>query len=329
MPRANSPNLSVRLGPQPGLVERGGDEVGVEAGAAQPLLQRQRTRLLVRRERLQQTPALAGGQPSQQGQIHGGHSVVCGGTRCGWRRCRSVGRRSVSGPWTLIRALAAPLVGRGRRDLEEAGALEDRPGELGRVAVDVALAVADRRPGPRRGQGAVDAPAAVLGSGGAAPDAGELGAVDRLEAAGADDLRRRARRPTSPCRRGCAAGAGSARPSPLPRRRRRRTPRPAWRTSRRTSRLVGDLADDHAVGQVDVDGEQLGLADHDRLGLVGGEAVGDEGVVQTRGVVVAAGLPLDPGDLGHRLVVREGLLDQLRRPSPRWPARRRCRGCGR
>ena len=42
--------LVLRLGPQPGLVEGGGDEVGVETGAAQPLLQGQRTRLVVRRE---------------------------------------------------------------------------------------------------------------------------------------------------------------------------------------------------------------------------------------------------------------------------------------
>ena len=62
---------------QPGLVERGRHEVRVEAGAAQPLLQGQRTRLLVRRERLQQTPAFAGGQPSQQGQVHVAHCCVC------------------------------------------------------------------------------------------------------------------------------------------------------------------------------------------------------------------------------------------------------------
>ena len=74
--------------------------------------------------------------------------------------------------------------------------------------------------------------------------------------------------------------------------------------------LVGDLAHDDAVGQLDVDGEQLGLADHDRLGLVGDEAVGDEGLVQAGGVVVAAGLPLDPADLGHGRVVGQGLLDQ-------------------
>ena len=63
----------------------------------------------------------------------------------------------------------------------------------------------------------------------------------------------------------------------------------------------------HAVGQLDVDGEQARLADHDRLGLVGDEAVGDERLVQAGRVVVAAGLPLDPGDLGHRLVVGQGL----------------------
>ena len=70
-----------RPGPQPRLVEGGGDEVGVEARVAQPLLQRERRGLVVRRERLQQTPALAGGQPSQQGQVHVAHCCVCRGPR--------------------------------------------------------------------------------------------------------------------------------------------------------------------------------------------------------------------------------------------------------
>src|SRR5689334_14250304 len=83
---------------------------------------------------------------------------------------------------------ASPFVGGGGRDLAEPRPLEDRPGELGRVAVDVALPVADRRAGPGGGQGPVNPPAPELGAGRPTPDAGELGALDGFEPAGTDDL---------------------------------------------------------------------------------------------------------------------------------------------
>ena len=50
------------------------------------------------------------------------------------------------------------------------------------------LPCADRRAGAGRRQRAVDAATAELRPGRPAPDPGELGALDRLEATGADDL---------------------------------------------------------------------------------------------------------------------------------------------
>ena len=64
--------------------------------------------------------------------------------------------------------------------------------------------------------------------------------------------------------------------------------------------LVGDGAQGDPLGQVDVDRQQPRLAQHDRLRLLRLEAGRDEGLVQPRRVVVAAGLPLHPGHLGVR-----------------------------
>ena len=74
--------------------------------------------------------------------------------------------------------------------------------------------------------------------------------------------------------------------------------------------LVGDPAHHHPVGQLHVDGEQPRLADHDRLRLVGHEPVGHQGLVQAGCVVVPAGLPLDADDVGVGPVVGQGLLHE-------------------
>jgi len=50
------------------------------------------------------------------------------------------------------------------------------------------------------------------------------------------------------------------------------------------------------AGERHLDIEEPRLPDHDRLGLVRGEAVADQRVMQPRGPIVAAGLPLHPGD---------------------------------
>src|SRR3712207_7637535 len=51
------------------------------------------------------------------------------------------------------------------------------------------------------------------------------------------------------------------------------------------------------------DGERPRLPDHDRLGLLGDEAVLEQRLVQAGGGVVRAGLPLDPADGGIGPVV--------------------------
>src|SRR5699024_2576689 len=73
-------------------------------------------------------------------------------------------------------------------DLDEPGAFEDGSGELGGVAVDPPLAVLDGRARTRRREGAVDAPATVLGPGAPSPDAGEVRALHRLEPSNAHEL---------------------------------------------------------------------------------------------------------------------------------------------
>ena len=72
-----------------------------------------------------------------------------------------------------------------------------------------------------------------------------------------------------------------------------------------------NLPDDHALGELHVLGEQPRLPDHDRLRLVGHETPRHQGVVQAGRVVVPARLPLDPGDRGILLVVRESGVDEL------------------
>ena len=67
------PELRPGPAPQLRLVQGRGDELGVEAGVAEPLLEPELGAGLVRRQRLQEPPALARRQPAQEGQVHGRH----------------------------------------------------------------------------------------------------------------------------------------------------------------------------------------------------------------------------------------------------------------
>src|SRR5436190_40839 len=69
---------------------------------------------------------------------------------------------------------------------DESRALQDRSGHDRAVAVDVADAVGHGGACARGGQRSVDAPTPPLRNGRAAPDAGELRALDPCEAPGAD-----------------------------------------------------------------------------------------------------------------------------------------------
>ena len=74
MPWAKGPNLASALARSRDWFSGGGDEVGLEPGVAQPLLEAQLRARLVGRQRLEQPPPLARRQPAQQGEVHGRHS---------------------------------------------------------------------------------------------------------------------------------------------------------------------------------------------------------------------------------------------------------------
>ena len=75
--------------------------------------------------------------------------------------------------------------------------------------------------------------------------------------------------------------------------------------------LVRHGAQGDALGELDRDREEAGVAHHDRLGLLRLEARRHERLVQPRGVVVPAGLPLDAGDLGVRAEVGDRRCDEV------------------
>ena len=196
-----------------------------------------------------------------------------------------------------------PVVRRGGRDLDQPRPLEDRPRELGRVAVDVLLAHPQGRPGPLGRQRPVDASAAPFRPGRAAPDPGEVGPGHRVDAPGADHRPVRlgypqlelvaAGQPPQRALQHLVAAVVVAEHLVL------------HGDHRPDVGLVGDPPERDPVRQRNVDRERGRVADHDRLGLVGGEPVREEGFVQPRGAVVAARLPLDPGDLGVGLEMRD------------------------
>ena len=74
--------------------------------------------------------------------------------------------------------------------------------------------------------------------------------------------------------------------------------------------LCGDLSQLDPGGQLDVDGQQPRLADHDRLRLLRLEPVPEECVVEPRCVVVPSGLPLHALDRRVVAIVGDRLLDQ-------------------
>jgi predicted RNA polymerase sigma factor len=203
--------------------------------------------------------------------------------------------------------LPRPVVRRRGRDLDQPGPLQDRPRELGRVAVDVLLAHPQRRPRPGGRQRPVDAAAAPLRPGRAAPDPGEVGPRHRVDPPGADHHPVRlghpqlelvsAGQPPQRALQHVVAAVVVAEHLVL------------HGDHRPDVGFLGDLAERHPVRQRNVDRQRGRVADHDRLGLVGGEPVREQRVVQPRGVVVPARLPLDPGDLGVGLEVRDRRAD--------------------
>src|SRR5689334_21221186 len=78
--------------------------------------------------------------------------------------------------------VALPDVRRGGGHRDQSRTLEARAGHGAAVAVDVADALAHRESGARGGQGTVDALAPSLRERGTAPEPGQLGALDPVEA---------------------------------------------------------------------------------------------------------------------------------------------------
>lgn len=69
----------------------------------------------------------------------------------------------------------------------------------------------------------------------------------------------------------------------------------------------GDPPQCYTCWQWDVHIQRPRFADHDRLWFLGDEPVGNQGVVQAGRMVMPAGLPLDPLDVGICLVVGKRL----------------------
>jgi len=74
--------------------------------------------------------------------------------------------------------------------------------------------------------------------------------------------------------------------------------------------LGADPPQRDSLGERDLDRQALRRADHDRLRFLGGEAVGEEALVQSWRMVVPTGLPLHASDLGIRSIVRQCGADQ-------------------
>jgi RNA polymerase sigma factor (sigma-70 family) len=201
-------------------------------------------------------------------------------------------------------ALAHPVVRRRGRDLDQAGPFEDRARELGRVAVDVLLAHPQRRPRPLGRQRPVDAAAAPLRLGRAAPDPGEVGPRNRVNPPGADDRPVRLGHPQLEL---VTAGQPSQRAREHLVAVRIAEDLVLHRHHRPDIRLLGDSAQRHAVRQRHVHRQRPRVADHDRFRVIGSEPVGKQRLVQARSMVVPPGLPLHLADRRVRLVVRERL----------------------
>jgi hypothetical protein len=77
--------------------------------------------------------------------------------------------------------------------------------------------------------------------------------------------------------------------------------------------LLGDAPQCYTCWQRDAHIQHPRVPDHDRLGLLGLEAMAQQCFVEARGTIMTSGLPLDPGDLGILTVVIEGLCHEARR----------------
>jgi predicted RNA polymerase sigma factor len=190
-------------------------------------------------------------------------------------------------------ALPLPVVRRRGRDLDQAGPLEDRARELGRVAVDVLLAHAQGRPGPLGRQRPVDTPAAPFRPGRTAPDPGEVGPGHRVDTPGADDHSVRFRDPQLEL---VAAGQPPQRAAQHLVAVRIAEDLVLHRDHRADVGFLGNPAQRHPVGQRNVHRERPRVAHHDRLRLIRREPVRKQRLMQARGVVVTPGLPLHPDD---------------------------------